>query len=65
MVEWKKPGADPATAEFELFDYQADLLETKNLESEQAEVLTKLRELLATHPEAMPQCGWRWLPDSR
>jgi iduronate 2-sulfatase len=55
MVEWKKPGADPATAEFELFDYQSDPLEKRNLAGEQPEVLTKLRALLATHPEAKPQ----------
>lgn len=65
MVEWKKPGADPATAEFELFDYQADPLETKNLESEQAEVLTRLRALLATHPEAMPQYKGPKLPQPK
>jgi iduronate 2-sulfatase len=62
MVEWKKPGADPATAEFELYDYQTDPLETKNLASEQPEVLTRLRALLATHPEAKPQYKGPGLP---
>jgi iduronate 2-sulfatase len=55
MVEWKKPGGDPSTAEFELYDYQSDPLETKNLAGEQPEILTKLRALLASHPEAKPQ----------
>lgn len=55
MVEWKKPGSPADTAEFELYDYQADPLETKNLAAEQPEVLAELRAILATHPEAKPQ----------
>jgi iduronate 2-sulfatase len=55
MVEWKKPGADAAEAEFELYDYQEDPLETKNLASDRAEIMAELRRLLATHPEAKPQ----------
>lgn len=55
MVEWKKPGADVAEAEFEFYDYQTDPLETKNLASEQSGPLAELRALLATHPEAKPQ----------
>jgi len=55
LVEWKKPGAAPDTAEFELYDYQTDPLETKNLAAEQPEVVAKLRALLAKHPEAKPQ----------
>src|SRR6185503_19860773 len=30
MVEWKKAGAATGTAEFELYDYNLDPLETKN-----------------------------------
>ena len=55
LVEWKKPGAANETAEFELYDYQTDPLETKNLASEQPEVVAKLRALLAKEPEAKPQ----------
>ncbi len=55
MVEWKKIGADPATAEFELYDYETDPLETRNLAAEQPQVLEELRAILATHPEAKPQ----------
>jgi iduronate 2-sulfatase len=55
LVEWKKPGASADTAEFELYDYQIDPLETKNLAAEQPEVVAKLRALLAKHPEAKPQ----------
>lgn len=55
LVEWKKPGADPATAEFELYDYVSDPDETKNLASENPALVTELRKLLATHPDAKPQ----------
>jgi iduronate 2-sulfatase len=55
MVEWKKPGADTASAEFELYDYETDPLETENLATKQPEVLAELQAILATHPEAKPQ----------
>jgi iduronate 2-sulfatase len=55
MVEWKKPGAPADTAVFELYDYEKDPLETKNLAAEQPEVLARLRAILAKHPEAKPQ----------
>ncbi len=54
MVEWKKPGASLATAEYELYDYQVDPQETKNLASELPEVLNRLKSILASHPEARP-----------
>lgn len=57
MVEWKKIGADGGAAEFELYDYQTDPLETRNLAAEQPLVLQRLRAILATHPEAKPQSG--------
>ncbi len=53
LVEWKKPSAYPDTAEFELYDYELDPLETKNLASEQPEVLNQLRAILAKYPEAV------------
>ena len=55
LVEWKKPGALAESAILELYDYQTDPAETKNLAVEQPEVVAKLRQLLATHPEAKPQ----------
>lgn len=55
LVEWKKPGAAADTADVELYDYQADPLETKNLASEQPKVVAKLRAILAKQPEAKPQ----------
>ena len=55
MVEWKAPGAAAESAEYELYDYQTDPLETVNLAASQPDALRKLQDILATHPEATPQ----------
>lgn len=55
LVEWKKIGDDPEKAEFELYDYQTDPGEIKNLAKDQPNVVSGLNKLLATHPEALPQ----------
>ena len=55
LVEWKKPGAAPDTAILELYDYQDDPAETKNLAAGQPEVVAELRAILAKQPEAKPQ----------
>ncbi|HEX6960726.1 MAG TPA: sulfatase [Lacipirellula sp.] len=55
LVEWKNPAAADDTAELELYDYQADPLETKNLAAEQPQVVAELRALLDDQPEAKPQ----------
>ncbi len=55
LVEWKRPGEAPDTAILELYDYEADPAESKNLAAEQPEVVAKMRALLAQHPEAKPQ----------
>ena len=55
LVEWKAPGGDPTTAEFELYDYRDDPGETKNVAAVRPAVVATLRALLATHPEAKPQ----------
>ncbi|MCB1127175.1 MAG: sulfatase-like hydrolase/transferase, partial [Verrucomicrobiae bacterium] len=52
MVEWKPIGAPADAAEFELYDYQDDPLETRNLADARPEVLAELRTILARHPEA-------------
>ena len=57
LVEWKKPGAPADTAEFELYDYEADPAERKNLAASQPEVVAELRAILARHPEAKTQPG--------
>jgi iduronate 2-sulfatase len=55
LVEWKKPGAPPEDAVLELYDYQSDPGEMKNLASEQSDVVAQLRAILAKQPEAVPQ----------
>jgi iduronate 2-sulfatase len=55
LVEWKRPGEAPERAEFELYDYQDDPLETRNLAAARPEEMARLRALLATHPEAEAQ----------
>jgi iduronate 2-sulfatase len=55
MVEWKEPGASVETAEYELYDYETDPLETENVAGQQPEVLANLKEILAAHPEAKRQ----------
>jgi iduronate 2-sulfatase len=55
LVEWKVPGAAPDTAELELYDYQNDPLETRNLIHENPAVVARLRALLGDQPEAKPQ----------
>jgi iduronate 2-sulfatase len=51
LVEWKKFGAAADMAEIEMYDYTGDPAETKNVATSQPEVVSKLRAMLATHPE--------------
>ena len=64
LVEWKKPGASTDTAEFELYDYEADPFETRNLAKSQPEVVSQLQRILKDHPEARPQLSSEAKPAS-
>ena len=55
LVEWKVPGSTADSADLELYDYETDPLETKNLAAIQPDVVSRLRAMLATLPEAKPQ----------
>jgi len=55
LVEWKNPGAAADEAICELYDYEADPAETKNLAEEKSDIVATLRAMLARHPEAKPQ----------
>jgi iduronate 2-sulfatase len=55
LVEWKVIGAAPDTAILELYDYENDPLETKNLAKDKPDVVSQLRAILAKQPEAKPQ----------
>jgi iduronate 2-sulfatase len=57
LVEWKKPGAPADSAIFELYDYERDPGETKNLATDEPEVVAQLRAILDGQPEAKPQWG--------
>jgi iduronate 2-sulfatase len=55
LVEWKKISEPAESAVCELYDYEADPEETKNVAAEKPEVVAQLRALLAKQPEAKPQ----------
>lgn len=51
LVEWKKLGKKESKPEYELFDYQVDPLETKNLAADYPDVVAQLKRVLAKYPE--------------
>ncbi|MBL8815213.1 MAG: sulfatase-like hydrolase/transferase [Planctomyces sp.] len=53
FVEWRNGDETPETAELELYDYETDPLETRNLASEQPDVVAELRAILAEYPQPM------------
>ena len=55
LIEWKVPGAPAETAQIELYDYQTDPEETRNLASREPALVAQLRARLATQGEAIPQ----------
>lgn len=57
LVEWKTPEADPETAELELYDYELDPKEKRNIASDQPLVTASLKAILQTYPEATPLNG--------
>jgi iduronate 2-sulfatase len=54
LVEWKEPGAPADTADLELYDYQTDPEETRNLAGSQPDIVRQMQAILAGHPEAKP-----------
>jgi iduronate 2-sulfatase len=52
LVEWKRPGAPAEDAILELYDYQTDPDETRNLASEQPDTVAVLHQMLGQQPEA-------------
>lgn len=55
LVEWKRPREDGAEAILELYDYERDPLETKNLAAERAEEVAVLRAILDAEPAPKEQ----------
>ena len=50
LVEWRDPGEPAETAVYELYDYENDPLETRNLAGEKPEVVERLAGILADYP---------------
>lgn len=50
LVEWKNSEAPDTTAEYELYDYQTDPFETRNLAHERPEVVSALKATLSQYP---------------
>lgn len=53
LVEWT-PNSGEGAVEYELYDYQTDPLETRNLADSHPNVVQDLTKLLRTHPEPKP-----------
>lgn len=51
MVEWRAFRTSAGAAEYELYDYQIDPLETRNLAEDQPDVLEELKAILKKYPE--------------
>lgn len=55
LVQWKNPGQPEKEAVYELYDYQQDPHETRNLAANRPEILERLRKILAAYPEPVPR----------
>lgn len=55
LVDWR-PYDNPSTpAVYELYDYETDPLETRNLAADQPEIVETLKQKLANYPEPRPR----------
>jgi iduronate 2-sulfatase len=52
LVEWRQ--AKTGAVDYELYDYEVDPLESRNLAMEQPHILAQLAEILAAQPPAQP-----------
>lgn len=59
FVEWLRPGEPASSAEYELYDYDLDPLETRNLVKELPNVVAELKHKLATYPPPAKKPGKR------
>ncbi|MEL7338220.1 MAG: sulfatase-like hydrolase/transferase, partial [Planctomycetota bacterium] len=51
LVQWRKIGAAENTAQYELYDYQSDPLEKRNLANSHPAVVDRLKAILAKYPQ--------------
>ena len=54
LVEWRSTGKSNEDAEYELYDYTADPLETMNMVSSQPGVVSQLKAILDRYPAPVP-----------
>ncbi|MEM9366684.1 MAG: sulfatase [Planctomycetota bacterium] len=59
LVEWNAMGAPTQQAEYELYDYKSDPLETQNLATKHPEVVAELKTILASYPQPVPRSRGR------
>ncbi|MFT4588562.1 MAG: iduronate 2-sulfatase [Limisphaerales bacterium] len=59
MVEWRNPGESASAAQYELYDYEDDPLETRNHAAAKPEIVKRLAATLAAYPEAKAKGGKR------
>jgi iduronate 2-sulfatase len=57
LVEWRPFGDSPQPAEYELYDYMADPLETRNLAGELPDIVETLKRTLAGYPAPVDRNG--------
>ena len=55
LVEWRNPGQPESEAEWELYDYEVDPLERRNLAADQPEIVEELKRILRRHHEPAPR----------
>jgi iduronate 2-sulfatase len=51
LVQWKRVDESDDEADYELYDYELDPLERRNLASEQSDVVANLRKILSEYPK--------------
>ncbi|MEL6590211.1 MAG: sulfatase [Bacteroidota bacterium] len=54
MIAWINPQSPEDDIIYELYDYQDDPFETKNLAAERPEIVARLKAILDTHPSPKP-----------
>lgn len=55
LVEWRAFGAPSESAEYELYDYELDPLETKNVATRMPDVVKQLKAVLSKYPTPAPR----------
>ena len=55
LVEWRPSNNPTAPAVYELYDYQTDPLETRNLAADHPDVIKTLKQKLANYPRPRPR----------